>query len=284
MDSITSILVVIVLYKCKLIDSISFRTINKQVTENKNYKISFFIYDNSPERDLNIGLAQKYSKIIYYNDKSNPGISKAYNMASRYAISEGYNWLLFLDQDTSLPDNILCKYVEAIKTNPKINLFLPKVRVGNRYISPCRFYMRQGHIMKSVPTGQLDLKRYSAINSGIMIEVNAFEKAGGYNEAIYLDYNDHEFMMRYKKFFRYAYVINAEVVQDFACLSDNIDTLIKRYKILCDCVSHVDKKSIVDKSLYALMLWRRGMHLFLKTGNIIFLRIYLNYLQCKTII
>lgn len=276
------ILLIIVLYKCKLRDSISFNCVCNQISIDKSL-FSFYIYDNSPVIDTEAdSLLRQYPMSIYFNDINNSGISKAYNKASEYAAKNNFNWLLLLDQDTMLPTNLLSSYIRAINNNPQINLFVPRVKIkDNKYISPCFYYLKQGHIMRKIPCGLLKIRHYSVINSGIMISLQSFSDLGGYNERVYLDYSDHEFIARFKKKYKYVYVIDNDIIQNFACVSTNLHALVDRYRILCDCVNNIHRDSRLDDILYSIMLFKRAVHLAIKTKHIIFLKIFCNYRLSK---
>lgn len=272
------ILIVIVLYKCRLKDSVSFRCLVEQV-KIKRADCAFFVYDNSPLKDSEgESFLMGYKDSCYIHNEKNPGLSKAYNEAAVYAGKCGYEWLLLLDQDTTLPSDMLGKYIAAIESNQDITLFAPQVKIfNNRYISPCKIRMKNGSMTKKPFKGRIKNKNLSVINSGLLISVNAFEACGGYNEKVYLDYNDHEFFSRYKKIYPWFYVVDVELVQDFACVSKDEQTLLHRYEVLCDCVSNVVATSFMDRTLYNLMLFRRAVHLFLITHKTVVFRIFYKY-------
>lgn len=114
-----TILIVIVLYKNKIANSVSYQIIKEQC--NSNCKI--FIYDNSPVIDSDF---IKYP-IVYIHDHSNGGLGKAYNSAAQYAKENGIDWLLILDQDTKLLSGFLENYIQTIKNILKFQYLLHKL-------------------------------------------------------------------------------------------------------------------------------------------------------------
>lgn len=270
-------LIVIVLYKCKLADSRSYCCLKQDVSETSDF--SFFIYDNSPNPDIDaIKILEGYNDSFYIHDKSNPGISKAYNAAALYAKKNHFDWLLLLDQDTHLPNGILKDYTVSRLQNRTIEMFVPKVKIASqKYISPTLFHCKQGRIMKFIPHGVLECRKYSVINSGIMISTNAFWSVGGYNERVYLDFNDHEFFERFKRKYKYIFVLDRDLLQDFSCISKDVNTLINRYFILCDCVKNIKKSNISDRFFYSIMLLKRAIHLFVITHRFSVLKIFIKY-------
>lgn len=272
------ILITIVLYKCTLKDSVSFNALREQVKPFLS-ECSFFIYDNSPDIDSTASdILCNYVNAYYYHDINNSGVSKAYNEAAIYAKKNAFQWLLLLDQDTVLPSNIMNIYMEAIREHNDIPLFAPKVKIADKkYISPCAFYLKHGHWLRKVNSGLTKTKYRSVINSGLLISLKAYLNSGGYNDKVYLDYSDHEFFTRFKSLYRYFYVLNVELLQDFACVSKDSDKLLKRYRILCDCVQNVSKKSFGERLLYYFVLFRRGVHLYYLTREKEVFKILFNY-------
>ena len=273
-----NILITIVLYKCKLNDSVSFNCLRKQVNPFLS-ECSFFIYDNSPSVDSDAAdILKDYGMSFYYHDVNNSGVSRAYNEAAAYAKKNGFQWLLLLDQDTVLPSDIMGIYMVAIREHNDIPMFAPKVKIADwKFISPCRFYLKQGRCLRNVNSGLTKTKHRSVINSGLLISLKAYLNSGGYNDRVYLDYSDHEFFTRFKSRYKYFYVLDVELLQDFACVSKDRDKLMSRYRVLCDCVQHVTKKSLWEWLLYYFMLFRRGAHLYYMTKEKEVLNIFLNY-------
>ena len=57
--------------------------------------------------------------INYLHDPENSGVSRAYNVGALHAKKNQRQWILLLDQDTTLPDTFLERYGDAIEKNPK---------------------------------------------------------------------------------------------------------------------------------------------------------------------
>lgn len=276
------ILIVIVLYKFKLKDVVPLKSLQFQLPEYRD-RVCFYIYDNSPcPDDDGVGNNSLLGcPLKFISDFSNPGLSKPYNEACKYAEKNNWEWLLLLDQDTSLPANFLSVYFEGLEKECSYNMFVPKVKVeGRGYMSPCLFFHKRGRFMKDVQTGKLATQNYTVINSGLLVNVQAYKACGGYNEKVYLDYNDHEFFNRFKAFNPYIYVLNTELIQDFTSLSKDRAVLIRRFTVLCQCVRAIEKKSFSDRIDYFMMILRRAIHLIVLTKSAIFFKIFFsNYLK-----
>jgi rhamnosyltransferase len=193
------ILFVIVLYKIGLEQSQSYRSMLSSL-QNAGAAMDLLVYDNSPVcKALPTGIPAGIN-IIYVNDNKNSGVSKAYNYGAGVAKELGKKWVLLLDQDTDFPAHSVETYISAIAKYPQEKLFAPIMCVSEtRIISPCRFKLMRGFTVSYVDVGINSLVDYSVINSGMLINVEAFFKNNGYNELIKLDFSDHDFVKRFKK-------------------------------------------------------------------------------------
>ena len=101
---------------------------------------------------------------------------KAYNYAAGFAKEKGtLNWLLFLDQDTSLPQHILLQYQNSMAANPQLHLFVPILTLQNNIIfSPCRYLFKRGFPLKKIVPGIYTFKKYSPVNSGMLVHLQSF--------------------------------------------------------------------------------------------------------------
>ena len=276
------ILIVIVLYKFKLEDVVHLKSLQFQLSKYRD-RIGFYIYDNSPYPDNEcIGKDMLFDcPLKYTSDKSNPGLSKPYNEACNYAEDNKFDWLLLLDQDTSLPTNFLDVYFSEAENERGYNMFAPKVKVdGLGYISPCLFLHKRGRFMKEVRIGKLSTQDYSVINSGLLINVQSYKACGGYNERVYLDYNDHDFFNRFKKYNSYIFVLDTELIQDFTCLSKDKSVLIRRFTVLCECIKAIEHESFLDRVDYFFVVFRRAVHLMALMKSTEFIKIlYSKYIK-----
>ena len=176
------ILCVIVLYKCKLEDSKSYQSLLR-------------------DKDITI-FAQ------------NSGLGVAYNKAAQYAKCEHFEWLLLLDQDTIFSYKAMDIYMKSIMDYPYIKMFVPIHQIADgRYISPARYICKGSHPIHTMKSGLLKFKVAAPINSGVMVNVDAFYKAGGYDEKVILDFS--KLMVRYKIFLQCALACKREYWGDY---------------------------------------------------------------------
>ena len=265
----TSILFVIVLYKCRYYDCKSFRTL---IGRNKNNHV--FIYDNSPKPQSVVD-----SNVTYIHDPTNRGLSYAYNVAADYARQQNYDWLLLMDQDTTFSEGIMDDYLEHIRFHPEIKLFVPPVKIDEAlYMSPIKLWGKLGFLSKNVPSGQIiSLYDYSPINSGMCISVDAFFKCGGYKNEVFLDYSDYQFIERFRKLYSNCYVIITCIYQDFSVVADDQDKAMLRLIMFCESLKHFERNGMLDTIEIALVVIKRCLSLMVKYKSLSPLNIFFKY-------
>lgn len=272
-SDVNAILSVLVLYKTRLEDSKTFISFGNSLKA-RNLRMDIAVYDNSPTpMAADAECITEPWTIHYLHDKTNPGVSKAYNKGLEIARKLNKKWLLLLDQDTSFPQNAVVEYIKAVQKNPDIHLFAPIVRSRNKIISPCIYFLNKGFALHRVKAGVSHFKRRSLINSGILISAEAYEKAGGYNEKIRLDFADHFFIEKYKAVYNRFAVIDLKCLQDFS--SDQqltMSSALIRFSFYCEGARN---KAVNKLDYFELMLATilRGTKLSLKYMNFRFFRI-----------
>lgn len=275
------IIAVLVLYNTRLEDSITFTSLRNSLKKN-NLRMDILVYDNSPtpmvtESDF---ISDNW-RIHYVHDKTNPGVSKAYNEGLGIARKLNKKWLLLLDQDTSFPQNAVVEYSKAIQENPDIYLLAPIVISINKIISPCRYFLNKGYCLRKVNPGVYNFHAKSLINSGMLINVEAFETAGGYNENVRLDFSDRFFISKYKTKYRNFSVINLRCFQNFSGTQRlTLESALARFAYYCEGARNkaVNK---VDYLTLMLVTALRTVKLSLKYMNFRFFVIFHEYFFCE---
>jgi glycosyltransferase involved in cell wall biosynthesis len=160
------------------------------------------IYDNSPAPMWRgDGERRDGFRIRYISDTSNPGVSKAYNTGFEIARQLRKKLLLLLDQDTVFPENTFSNYAAAIEAHADCPLFAPILMSHGKIYSPCGQILNANFHLRRVRPGRGSVRGKSLLNSGLCIRLDAFDKVGGFDEKIPLDFADHDFMKRYRTHF-----------------------------------------------------------------------------------
>jgi GT2 family glycosyltransferase len=192
-------LAVIVLYKMKPSESVTLNTLQTAISrlQHGQAAIKILLYDNTPGGQ-DIGALP--ADVQYKADVQNGGVAKAYNYALEIACEEGCDWLLTLDQDTSLPTDFLCKLCPAVAFVAPLNTvgaIVPWVSDDGRVISPftiMKYWIRMKPFLNRFIG--IPLKKVYALNSASTIRVSTLTAIGGYNLDYYLDYSDIEMYHR----------------------------------------------------------------------------------------
>ena len=275
-----NIFIVIVIYKINISDCITLKSI--LCAEHIN-NINVLIYDNSPtdnKVDFDFFLKNNksnYLDFIYYSDKENPGVSKAYNYAASIAKKMQYDWILILDQDSKLPTNTFKEYKNCILCFPEISVIAPMLVSNKSIISPSIFKYRRGFLPNKIFPGIQSLKRFSPLNSGLMIRLNLYLSVDGYNENVPLDYSDFAFIEKIKKVVNIFYLLPIKFEHKLSVFEKkSFESSIFRFMCLCkgslnSCLTNLD-------FFYTyLMLFRRASALTIRYKNFIFYKIIFNH-------
>jgi len=265
---VDSLLIIIVIYKRQLEDCESFQSVLQM--RHQGSDLNVFIYDNSPTSQQ----TKNYPDITlsYFHDAKNSGVSKAYNVGVERAKNNHMQWVLLLDQDTSLPGSILEKYDHAIDKNPEINLFVPVLKLTNgKIFSPSRYRFKRGFYLDDIEPGIHSLFKNAPVNSGMMVRVKDYLKVGGYNEKVKLDFADFQFVERFRKRNTDFFVLDVECEQDFSDDNDSYESQKTRFRFYCEGAKNIDNKSFGDWLQYNAVVFMRAVRLTFRFGRLDFI-------------
>lgn len=165
----------IVLYNPEDMDRLDacVRSILKQVSK-------LYIYDNSTDK-----LHYSFPKGVRYDScGENKGIAFALNELMKMAASDGFEWLITMDQDSIMPDNIVESYSKVIEeSDDKLAIICPQV------IDKRRKYMQIADLEGSEYVNE-------CITSASCTSIKAWEKIGGFDDWLFIDLVDNEFCKR----------------------------------------------------------------------------------------
>lgn len=217
-----NIFIIIVLYNVSCHDSIAYQSIKKI------NGINLIVCDNSTSINNNRNIVEK-DGYAYINMCGNKGISKAYNKAIELIPKDINNYICLLDDDTKITIEYIEKVSNFLKNN-KADVFLPIVKTKERLLSPCKFYKNK--IYQVMDVKDIALSEISAINSGMVIRSTVMKKIR-YNENLFLDYVDHEFIREVKNNGFKIMVMNDVVLyQNFSMEENNYESAYNRLCIL----------------------------------------------------
>lgn len=182
------LVMVIVLYKLSIEESLTYQTMIQGLKETNHLKdVEVIIYDNSPESTA----LESVENVTYYHDKRNIGISEAYNFGLNFANINGAKWLGLYDQDTAISTDYLIQlFLSLTKHQNDYSIIVPRIKSNSQYVSP--IYTNDGsfsHDSEVNPGVYTD--NLMAINSASVVKCDFLNSIGGFNQNYPLDYLDH---------------------------------------------------------------------------------------------
>lgn len=247
------IYIVIVLYKTNLEGSKTIETLKSIPDEN----INLMVFDNSPIKQYHLSYF-RYDKfnIHYFNDCSNPGLSRAYNLALSNAGDKNYKWLLLLDQDTTITNEYIKEVMllETDRISKNIVSIMPRVisLLNDKLIAPVK--MSKGGICRPIILESgVSQKNISGINSGTLLSVSFMNAINGFSSSYSLDMLDHWYFREIKKNDKEIYLLHSNVKQELSIYGNFEENLsVSRYSQLLNAENHFLK----EDGMISLILYK----------------------------
>ena len=141
-----------------------------------------FIVDNYSNNIEDIHrLITYFTNVAIIENNSNYGIAKALNRMCECAKNDGFNWILTLDQDTVIPNNLIQDFMPYTKES-KIGIICPAV-----------YY--EGLEKMTRGKNEIDYIR-ACMTSASLTNLEAWKDVNGFREDYFIDYVDNEFCMK----------------------------------------------------------------------------------------
>lgn len=226
-------------------------------------RLSLVVYDNSPQ-------AHRVDNDFthhYFHDPANGGLAAAYNYALVHAEANGYQWLLLLDQDTTLTSEFFAELISCIDTllaTDHVAAIVPKLMVRGAILSPAEHFVeflrhqfRNAVKTLAVEDAGIQRSRISAYNSGSTLRVSALRAIGGFPGEFWLDYLDHAVFHALTARGYQVYVLHCVLEHQLA--ESNLDGRpLWRFRNVLRAQSLFVKRagSLGDRLLYRLWLLR----------------------------
>lgn len=137
---------------------------NSEKSLSKNFK-TFFSTEN----------------ITLIENRGNLGIACALNQAMKYAIRDGFELLLTMDQDSKISETLVASMIRVFENDDKIGIVCPNIV----------------HKKNSHPTIEKHLKEVKiAMTSGSIIRLSLVNVIGEFKDKFFIDYVDYEYSLR----------------------------------------------------------------------------------------
>jgi rhamnosyltransferase len=135
-------------------------------------------------------VADKFAIHLILN-ASNEGLARALNAGAQWAASQGYRWVLTLDQDTAVAPNMIDSLAEAFRRCP----FSERLAViGSNYRDKVTGRVLSDDVIGS--NGFPGAEMRTVLTSGSLVSVDAFQVIGGFRDEFFIDNVDHEYCLR----------------------------------------------------------------------------------------
>ena len=273
--SACALLAVLVLYNRRLEESKTFTSLFR-TSPAWDERVHLFVYDNSPVPMHAPGAFDDSGMHIHYlSDTSNPGVSRAYNAGGRMARQLQKPYLLFLDQDTLFPRDALSRYFNAIESYSDSPVVAPVLFHNGRIHSPCRQMLHAHLPLRAIEPGRVSTRGKGLLNSGMCIKLDAFDRVGGFDEKIPLDFADRDFMRRYGRHFDSFFLLDMACAHGFPD-KESLDAreALTRFGYYCQGAKH-SIKGCADACSLASMAFLRAARLSLRYKSVRFLSLLL---------
>lgn len=170
-----------------------------------NSKTSFeiVIVDNS-KHNIQKKLKSKYRKAKYLKSPENLGYAAGNNLGARVSRGE---YLFILNPDTIVYKNTIDLLVAFLKKNNKRAIVAPSLidKSGNEYsqidskaLTPVRGIIRLSLLNKLIPLSE-DGEVEVVAGSAFMIRKSVFEKVGGFDENLFLFFEENDLCKRVRE-------------------------------------------------------------------------------------
>ena len=146
---------------------------------------SLVLVDNASHNNTQIEeLIKQYDRVFFIKNVKNEGIAKALNQLMEYANENSIEWVLTLDQDSVVPENLMEEYSALLEST---GLALVTPNIDDRNFSSD----------ENKNSGQEEVER--CITSASLNNVEIWKKLGGFEERLFIDYVDFEYCAKVRK-------------------------------------------------------------------------------------
>ena len=145
-----------------------------------------YIVDNSERTNSNVIGELKLNKNVQeIESRGNIGLAAALNIAANRALTDGFDLLLTMDQDSRISNDYINTMLKEFERDNNIGILTP-------------FIVHNKNPKKPINTGIENIM--TAMTSGSIIKLSAHQKIGGFLEKLFIDYVDNEYCLRMKNF------------------------------------------------------------------------------------
>jgi GT2 family glycosyltransferase len=222
--------------------------------------IELLVVDNSTDpvsQQKNAAYASGHPSLHYFPLGRNAGLSVAYNLAAKAATGD---YLLFLDQDTTLPVSFFDELRRALASGADV--YCPRVYAAGEPMSPLHYhdYAFQVYAGK----GEERQDDLLPISSGTAVKKETYLQVGGFDERYFLDFVDFSFYRACAEKGAKIVLTTSQIDQDFSGTNLRMDKekALRRFSLFVGDSAHFYRGSKKGERAYRRLIQRRALHLF----------------------
>lgn len=252
---------IIVVYNKYVDDSVTYNCLKKVGN------INIVVCDNSTQNFDNKEKVEQ-DGYVYVNMNGNCGLSKAYNRAIDRI--QGLNpkmqgFVMLFDDDTFIPVDYFNAIGQAIESN-QADIYLPIVEDEVGILSPSIMKKYYCHRAPG-DVWSIKEKELCGINSGMTIRLSIFLDYR-YDEAIFLDYVDHNFLRDMRKRNHKVKIVDTKIKQTFSSNTDSKEKAMVRFKIFKKDINKFYAHGFGNRFFFFYVILRRKLQLTRKYKDI----------------
>ncbi|WP_455682824.1 glycosyltransferase [Thomasclavelia sp.] len=214
----------------------------KDVLDNIKSYIGFldklYLVDNSITNNKHKFKNVDSNKIEYIWNEGNLGMATALNVVARKAISDGFMWLLTMDQDSKFKDNSLLYLEKYIKSE-----FPKNARLA--IVSPFHETVLSADNKPDVNTVD---KPIIVMTSGNIINLDAYQKIGGFKDWYFIDCVDFDYCLNLIRNKYEIHQVNKSILSHE--LGDTVKKVLFGKVYFCDNHNYIRRYYIVRNRHY----------------------------------
>lgn len=146
------------------------------------------VIDNASKNQEEIASLCKNEKVHFVLNETNMGISYALNQMFVFAKENGAQWCITLDQDSISPSDLV-KTASLFLNNESVGQIVPQILEHNTKETPSLGTKSNGKEFQEVN---------KSITSAAITNVTVWEKIGGFDDRLFIDYVDFDYAIRLK--------------------------------------------------------------------------------------
>ena len=279
MLSLMQVTAVIVLHERRCEESEALHSLEKILVADRSAAlcIRVLLYDNSTQQQACPVSAA--AAIEYVHDAVNGGLAAAYTYGLKRAQAARSEWLLLLDQDTTLTPAYVTEMLAAIdeaKADDTIAAFVPILEMDGTIYSPERdFFYHLRHQFPwaknyPLPRNSAGVQSYplNAYNSGVALRVRTLHEMGGFPAGFRVDYLDHS-VFRVLQQGGYSVAVLPCILQQKLSHNDLNQVSLARHRSVmhAQCLFVSRYGTLLDRLLFRIWLLRKARHYRLLTKD-----------------